>query len=133
MAVTAGPSTIALGRAATVAPDRAGRRASDATLVEASITARLLGLRILRLDAHVVLVPAEVAVEVPRRVREPAGRAPALAAGNSRGRGRVAGHHGLADAVRNLDEGARLLADVQRRSGSAQGLVEQRAADWHRP
>jgi hypothetical protein len=40
-------------------PDRR-RRPSDGVLVEASIVARLLGIRLLRLDATVVLVPADV-------------------------------------------------------------------------
>jgi hypothetical protein len=75
----AGRRAITLGSAA-VAPDR-GRARSDATLVEASVTARLLGLRILTLDARVALVPAG---------------------------------HRLVDAVRNLDEESRLLAEVHR-------------------
>jgi hypothetical protein len=101
---------------AAVAPD--GRRGrSGATLVEASITARLLGMRLLTLDAKVALVPADVTVAGPR-ARKPAAPAPALSSRNARGRAdAVAGHHGLAEAVRNLDEGARLLAGVQRRDG----------------
>ena len=47
------------GRVATAARDRR-RRPSDGVVVEASILARLLGLRLLTLDATVVLVPAEV-------------------------------------------------------------------------
>ncbi len=117
MVVTPGRGAIALGRAATVTPDREGRRSSDATLVEASVTARLLGMRLLTLDAKVALVPADVTVPTPRAVREPVARAPALASGNSRERGGAAGSRGLADAVRNLDEGAKLLAEVQRRGG----------------
>jgi hypothetical protein len=93
---------------------RRGR--ADATLVEASVTARLLGMRLLTLDAKVALVPADVTVAPPRAAPR---AAPALASGNARGRaGAVAGHRGLADAVRDLDEGARLLAEVQHRNGS---------------
>jgi hypothetical protein len=114
--VSADQRALPLARAATVAPER-GRRRSDATLIEASVTARLLGMKLLTLDAKVALVPADVTVVTPRAVREPVARAPALASGNSRGRGGAAGHRGLADAVRDLDEGARLLAEVQRRSG----------------
>ena len=117
MEVTADRSAIPFGRAAIVAPDRGARR-SDATLVEASVTARLFGMKLLTLDAKVALVPAEVAVAVPRPAREPVAHAPALSSRNSRGRGGAVGHRGLTDAVRTLDEGARLLAEVQRRSGS---------------
>jgi hypothetical protein len=114
--VTPGRSAIPFERAATVAPERGARRSSGATLVEASVTARLLGMKILTLDAKVALVPAEVMVAAPR-VREPAARSSALSSGNARGRAASVGHRGLADAVRTLDEGARLLAEVQRRSG----------------
>ena len=117
MVAPTGRSAILLGGAATVKPDPGGRR-SDATLVEATVTARLLGMRLLTLDAKVALVPADVTVVAPRRAQELVERAPALDSGSSRGRGGAAGHRGLADAVRNLDEGARLLAEVQRRSGS---------------
>jgi hypothetical protein len=111
----AGRSAIKLASAAVADDRRRGR--SDATLVEASVTARLLGLRILTLDAQVALVPADVTIAAPR-AREPAARAPALSSGNSRGRAGSVGHRGLAEAVRNLDEGARLLAEIQRRTRS---------------
>ncbi len=111
MVVPVGRSAaIRLVAPAVVTPERGGRRA-DATLVEASVTARLLGLRILTLDAKVALVPADVTVAGPR-AREPFPRAPTLSSGNARGRGRASGHRSLADAVRDLDEGARLLAEV---------------------
>jgi hypothetical protein len=101
-----------------VAPDH-GRRRSDATLIEASVTARLLGMSILTLDATVALVPAEVKVATPpvqARAEHPRTGSPYARAGSSWGtRGRPAGGgHRLADAVRDLDEGARLLAEVQR-------------------
>jgi hypothetical protein len=100
-----------------VAPDRR-RRLSDAALVEASIAARLLGMRILTLNATVALVPAEVAAPT-RAVRDRprsegrAAHAPRRSSGDSRARP-GAGKYNLADAVRNLQEGARLLADAQR-------------------
>jgi hypothetical protein len=98
-----------------VASDRGGGRA---TLIEASITARLLGLRLLTLDAKVALVPADVTV-AESQSRKPAVRAPARPSENSHARGDGAGgHRGLADAVRNISEGARLLAEVQRRNGA---------------
>jgi hypothetical protein len=110
VALLAGRSAITLGSTADAANRRRGR--SDATLVEATVTARLLGLRILTLDAKVALVPADVRV-APSSVRRPAAHAPARSSGDSPGRAGSAGHR-LADAVRNLDEGSRLLAEVQR-------------------
>ena len=69
-----------------------GRRLSEGSLVQASVRARLLGIPLLRLDATVVLVPAAIT-----------GRPSALAAGN-----------GLAEAVRSINDGAEVLADVRR-------------------
>jgi len=82
-----------------------GRRLSDGVLVEASILARVLGVRLLTLDATVVLAPADVG--------EPAAPPPA---GSSRG------HGGLAEAVRSIDEGARVLARTRR--DGARALVD---------
>jgi hypothetical protein len=79
-------------------PDRR-RRISDGVLVEASILARLLGLRLLTLDVRLVLVPADVSVP-PRRSHPPSAR---LVPGR-----------GLADAVRSISEGAELLAESRR-------------------
>jgi hypothetical protein len=70
------------------------RHLSEGALVQASIRARLLGIPLLRLDATVVLMPA--AITAPSS---------ALAAGN-----------GLAAAVRSINDGADVLAQV-RRSG----------------
>jgi hypothetical protein len=67
------------------------RRLSEGALVQASVRARLLGMPLLRLDATVVLMPA--AITAPSS---------ALAAGN-----------GLADAVRNINDGAEVLAQVR--------------------
>jgi hypothetical protein len=98
-----------------LAPDRS-KRLSDATLVEASISARLLGLRLLTLDATIALVPADVTAPMPA-VADGAPRAdrraPARPSGDSQRRSGPIGHR-LADAVRNLDEGAKLLAEVRR-------------------
>ncbi|HEX2433226.1 MAG TPA: hypothetical protein VHI55_04670 [Gaiellaceae bacterium] len=69
------------------------RRLSEGALVQASVRARLLGIPLLRLDATVVLMPAAIT------------SSSALAAGN-----------GLAEAVRSLNDGAEVLAQV-RRSG----------------
>jgi hypothetical protein len=67
------------------------RRLSEGALVQASVRARLLGLPLLRLDATVVLMPA--AITTPSS---------ALAAGN-----------GLAEAVRSINDGAEMLAQVR--------------------
>jgi hypothetical protein len=100
-----------------LAPDRR-RRLSDATLVEASISARLLGMRLLTLDATIALVPADVTVPIPAvadRALRADRRAPASSRLSSDSQRRSApGRQGLADAVRNLDEGAKLLAQVRR-------------------
>jgi hypothetical protein len=100
-----------------VAPDRR-RRLSDAALIEASIAARLLGMRILTLNATIALVPADVTTATPA-VQDRGPRqdrvsyVPRRSSGDSRGRSGAAKYN-LADAVRNLEEGARLLADAQR-------------------
>ena len=68
------------------------RRLSEGALVQASVRARLLGIPLLRLDATVALMPA--AITAP---------ASALATGN-----------GLAEAVRSINDGAEVLAQVRR-------------------
>ena len=68
------------------------RHLSEGALVQASVRARLLGIPLLRLDATVVLMPA--AITAPSS---------ALAAGN-----------GLAEAVRSINDGAEVLAEVRR-------------------
>jgi hypothetical protein len=72
------------------------RRLSEGALVQASVRARLLGIPLLRLDATVVLMPA--AITVPSS---------ALAARN-----------GLAEAVRSINDGAEVLAQVRRNGRS---------------
>ena len=94
-----------------VAPDRR-RRLSDAALVEASIAARLLGIRILTLNATVALMPADLTAATPS-VQDRAAHASTGSSGDSRERSRASGSR-LADAVRNLNEGAELLAEAQR-------------------
>jgi hypothetical protein len=105
-----------------VAPDLPRRR-SDATLVEGFVTARLLGMRILTLEATVALVPADVEVATPPVAAPPpvanppvehrVVHAPGPSFAARRGRAGAAGPR-LADAVRNLDEGAKVLAKVRR-------------------
>ena len=82
-------------------PDRR-RRLSDGVLVDASIRARLLGIRLLKIDATVVLAPAEITAS-PAPVHDPVPHMPARSA-----------RHGLAEAVRSINEGAELLAEVRR-------------------
>ena len=67
------------------------RRLSEGALVQTSIRARLLGLPLLRLDATVVLMPSAITT-----------RASPLATGD-----------GLAEAVRSINDGAELLAQVR--------------------
>ena len=91
----------------TATPDRR-RRLSDGVLVDASIHARLLGLRLLTIDASIVLVPADVMAASPAS-QPPAPRS----AGPSRRRSGATGPR-LAQAVRSLDEAAELLAETRR-------------------
>lgn len=69
-----------------------GRRLSEGALVQGSVRARLLGLPLLRVDATVVLVPA--VTETSQRV--------------------LAAEGGLAEAVRSINAGADILAEVRR-------------------
>ena len=103
--------------ALTAAPDRR-RRLSDGAIVEASIRARVLGIPLLRLDAAVVLVPAGITAQSSAPYEPPA-RASARSSGVPTTRSGAAPGHGLADAVRRINEGAELLAEV-RRNGSYQ-------------
>ena len=101
-----------VGRTAPVALTAAvdpSRHLSEGALVQASIRARLLGIPLLRLDATVVLMPAETAAPFstphkPARTRS---------AGVSLTHSAAAGH-GLAEAVRSINEGAEVLAQVRR-------------------
>jgi hypothetical protein len=77
--------------ALTATVDRS-RRLSEGSLVQASVRARLLGIPLLRLDATVVLMPAAVTAS-----------SSAVVAGN-----------GLAEAVRSINDGAEVLAQVRR-------------------
>ncbi len=97
--------------ALTAIPDRR-RRLSDGVLVDASIHARLLGLRLLTVDATIVLVPADVAgtsAPVPPAAGRPAPRSSAHAPSPS-----VAAGPRLAQAVRTINEAAELLAETRR-------------------
>ena len=67
------------------------RRLSEGALVQASVRARLLGIPLLRLDATIALMPAAIT-------------APSSA---------LAERNGLAEAVRSINDGAEVLAQVR--------------------
>jgi hypothetical protein len=102
--------------AVTATPDPR-RSLTDGILVQASVLARVLGVRLLTLDTTVVLMPADIQVSSPvghdgpgsawgRRQTARTTARPARAAPTRAG----AGRHGLADAVRSINEGAAALA-----------------------
>jgi hypothetical protein len=95
----------------TAIPNR-GKRLSDGVLVEASVVGRVLGLRILTVRASVVLAPAEV-TGASSAHRDPGVRAAAPVSPVGPTLLRAPGH-GLAEAVRRIDEGAQLLAEARR-------------------
>jgi hypothetical protein len=84
-----------------------GRRLSDGVLVEASVIARLLRIRLLTLDATVLLVPAGV-TESTTAIDGSRDRARPRPSEARPSRSRSA--EGLAEAVRSINEGAELLA-----------------------
>jgi hypothetical protein len=100
--------------ALTVAPDPR-KRLSDGVLVEACVRARLMGMPLLKVEASVVLAPAGLTSAslasrgVPVRTST---RSPRALPTRSRATGQ-----GLVEAIRNINEGDDLLADV-RRNGS---------------
>jgi hypothetical protein len=81
------------------------RRLSDGLVVEASIVARLLRLRLLTLDATVMVSPAAVVAPAAAQPVVPArpARAPAEPVGRR-----------LAHAARSVDESAAMLAQSSR-------------------
>ena len=88
------------------------RRPGDGILIEASILARVLGLRLLTLDATITLVPADV--RTPSSIaRDRPGHAITQRRGSPAARRRAAGGD-LARAVETLGEGERVLAEARR-------------------
>ncbi len=85
---------------------------TDGVLLEASVLAHILGVRLLTLDMTVVLVPADVAVP-SSMPRDPPMRPAARPSGVSAARSGATGR-GLAEAVRSINEGAELLAISRR-------------------
>jgi hypothetical protein len=98
----------------TAVPDRR-RRLADGALVQASLLARVLGLRLLTIDATIVLVPADVIAPSPAAHERPGPTSARSSAVPPLRSGAVG--HGLAEAVRSINEGAELLAEA-RRDGS---------------
>jgi hypothetical protein len=76
--------------ALTASVDRS-RRLSEGGLVQASVRARLLGIPLLRLDATIALMPAAITAS-----------SSAVGAGD-----------GLAEAVRSINDGAEVLAQLR--------------------
>jgi hypothetical protein len=79
------------------------------------VRARLLGIRLLTLEANVVIAPAEVTVPWAGS-NDPSHRSLARCSSVPPARSGAIGG-GLAEAVRSIDEGAALLAEA--RNGSA--------------
>jgi len=71
------------------------RRLSEGAVVQGSIRARLLGIPLLRLDATLALMPASISPS-----------SSPLGSGN-----------GYADAVRYINDGAEVLAEIRRNNG----------------
>jgi hypothetical protein len=92
-------------------PDRR-RHLSEGVLVEARIRARLLGIRLLTIDATVVLAPADVAAPSVA-AHDPPQRASLRSSELSRHRSAATGHR-LAEAVQSINEGMELLAATRR-------------------
>jgi hypothetical protein len=96
------------------------RDLSEGTLIEASVAARLLGIRLLTLDATVVLMPADLQA-ARSAADEPAAYASARRQGVPRTRSRPTGPR-LAEAVRSIQEGAELRA-VARHGAARRGAA----------
>ena len=71
------------------------RRLSEGAVVQGSVRARLLGIPLLRLDATLALMPATITPSFSP-----------LGSGN-----------GFADAVRYINDGAEVLAEIRRDNG----------------
>jgi hypothetical protein len=80
-----------IGPVALAAAVDPSRRLSEGGLVQASVRARLLGIPLLRLDATIALMPAAITTPSSK-----------LVAGE-----------GLAEAVRRINDGAEMLAQVR--------------------
>lgn len=86
------------------------KRLSDGVIVEASVLARVFGIRLLTLHADVVIAPAETVAAPHRQYGHDGSTAPPLEARSLPSAPSRAVGGGLADAVRLIDEGAASLA-----------------------
>lgn len=93
----------------------ATRRLSDGIIVEASIVGRLLGIRLLRLNADIVIAPAETVAPERAPTYEPfTGAAPNPPSWPQAPRAQPVRHgDALADAVRLIREGAATLDEAR--------------------
>jgi hypothetical protein len=87
------------------------RRLADGILVEATILARVLGIRILTINTTLVLVPADVRSSSSAPLHQST-HASALSSSIPSMRSGAAGRR-LATAVQSINEGAELLATAQ--------------------
>ncbi len=105
------------------APDHR-KTPAQGTLIKGSILARILGIRLLTLDATLVLVPTDVsalpsvATDRLQRTYAPSSRAAPRA---------IAVGPGLDKAVRSIGEGAALLAQSRRDSPQRPVAPNQRS------
>lgn len=88
-----------------------GRRLSEGTLVKAHVEGRVLGIRLLMIDALVALVPASPPEFASNAWLEPSQSISSV--GNGSGEPGSA----LAEAVRSLDQAAELLAEKRHDDG----------------
>jgi hypothetical protein len=109
------PRTVTAPPVVAAIPDR-NRRLADGVLVDARILARVFGLRLLTLDARVMLLPADVTTPSSARADSRRSRTSARSSAVESGPSGAVGP-GLADAVRCINEGAAILA-AARRDGS---------------
>jgi hypothetical protein len=95
-----------------VNPVLEGGRLSGGMLIEASVLARLLRLRLLTVDASVLLLPAGLSSPAPPIAPTQERRNPEEPRRQLTPRG--SGGNTLADAIRSIDEGSELLAQTRR-------------------
>jgi hypothetical protein len=90
-------------------------RPSEGIRVEASVLARLLGIRLLKVDASVLVFPSDAPAS--RSASPDLLARPSRLSSKPQAQSRAVAGRRLADAVRSINEGAELLAEA-RRDGS---------------
>lgn len=101
----------------TAVPDRS-RRLSEGTLIEASVIARLLGIRLLKLQATVMFMPADVAARPAAPCDPPALESARASLPPTR---LYPAGGGLVEAIRHIHEGEELLAKARDNGADAVG------------